>query len=804
MMIRSSFQPGSSLPNRELPRQSRQSLCSYRPLARGFEPLEDRRLLSVGAMPLELFGMSPALFVENQGQWSDAAVRYMHQGDAMQVAITDSGAAFRLVDRGSGPETNAPDVRPGTRGEVAGGIEFSVSYVGADSVAPVGREPSDTVFHYHVGDEANWRSAVPTFESVVYRELYGGIDLAVWGQRSQLKYEFYVGPGADWRQIQIRYDGIVGLSIAEDGSLIVDPGGGWEPLIDAAPYVYQEIDGQHVEIASQYVLVDPWTFGFELSGDYDPDALLVIDPELAWSTYLGGTGQDFGYGVDVDGSGNVVVTGETFSSDWVVGDGPPANGSWNAFVTKLSPSGQHLWSTFLGGDGTDFGQAVAIDSANNILVAGETGSAGWVSGGFDTTFNGNADGFVAKLNAAGQHVWSTYLGGSGDDGAVGVAVDTSGNTLVTGWTFSAGWTAGGFDTEFNGNADAFVVKLSAAGGHVWSTYLGGSGWDHGRGIATDAANSVLVTGWTSSAGWVGGGFDTTYNGNTDAFVTKLTSAGGHSWSTYLGGASEDRGYGIAVLGTDVVVTGWTASSGWTTGGFDTTFNGSTDAFVARLTGSGGHVWSTYLGGSNDDYGWSIASDAAAGILVTGGTRSSGWVSGGFDTTHNGNFDAFVAALTPAGQHQGSTYLGGSDRDFGNGIAVDSAGTVYVVGETNSPGWTTGGFNTTLSGSYDAFVAKIAFSRANPVYDLMGRIVSNGDWWLGESNGVDAFSNSKVNRWNPNLDWADIMVGDFTGSGVDDIAGRVVSTGDWWLAVNNGDGTFTNQRWGRWNPNVTFS
>ena len=164
-------------------------------------------------------------------------------------------------------------------------------------------------------------------------------------------------------------------------------------------------------------------------------------------------------------------------------------------------------------------------------------------------------------------------------------MDAAGNVLVTGWTGWPGWTSGGFDTSYNGYGDAFAAKLSPSGAHLWSTYLGGGSEDYGYGIAVDAAGNVLVTGWTASAGWTSGGFDTSYNGgSTDAYVVKLSSSGAHLWSTYLGGSDDDRGGGIAVgAAGNVLVTGWTASAGWTSGGFDTSYNGgSYDAFVAQI------------------------------------------------------------------------------------------------------------------------------------------------------------------------------------------------------------------------------
>ena len=361
-------------------------------------------------------------------------------------------------------------------------------------------------------------------------------------------------------------------------------------LFDASAAVFVENQGQWAD-QELFAEIDP-VAGQMSATDFQQE--LVIDPDLAWSTYLGGGSDDHGNGIAVDGSGNVLVTGYTASS-WISG-GYDTNfwGDSDAFVAKLSPSGEHLWSTYLGGSDEESGYGIAVDGWGNVLVTGYTGSPDWTSGGFDTSYNGTQDAFVAKLSGSGGHLWSTYLCGSDYDGGNGIAVDGSGNVLVTGYTGSPGWTSGGFDTSYNGGewGDAFVAKLSPSGAHLWSTYLGGSGDDAGSHIAVDGSGNVLVMGDTSSSGWTSGGSDTSFNGLVDVFVAKLSASGAHLWSTYLGGDNYDIAYGIGVDGSgNVLVTGQTASSGWTSGGYDTSFNGGTsgDAFVAKISGLGDPV-----------------------------------------------------------------------------------------------------------------------------------------------------------------------------------------------------------------------
>jgi hypothetical protein len=680
-----------------------------------FEPLEDRRMLSIDSPQIELFKISPALFVENQGQWADESVRFVHQGDGVNVAMTDAGPVFQVFRRepieGELPPDSefAPrDLLSDYRTEM---LSFSASFVGASAVVPTGQDPAETQFNYFIGAQENWRSEVPAFEQVVYENLYSGVDLATWGQRSHLKYEFHVAPGADWQQIQIHYEGIAGLSLGDDGSLRVNLGGDWGELVDDVPYIYQVVDGQRVDVAGQFSLLDGHTYSFAITGDYDPGRELVIDPDLAWSTYLGGSSLDQGNGITVDSSGNVVVAGYTYSSGLFSGGFDPSfNGAYDAFVAKFSTVGSHLWSTYLGGGGGDGAEGVAVDSSGNILVTGHTYSGGWVTGGFDTEWSGLDDAFVVKLSPTGNHAWSTYLGVAGDNKAYGITADVTGNVLVVG-------------------SSAIVVKLTPGGGYLWRTYLGGN---QAFGVAVDGSGNVFVTGQTNSSGWVSGGFDTSFNGSVDAFLVKLTSGGSPVWSTYIGGSGDDYGYAVSVDGGgNVLVTGQTGSSGWVSGGFDTSFNGSCDVFVTKVSTSGSHLWSTYLGGGGSDRGRGVALDGSGNVMVAGQTNSSGWVSGGFDTSFNGTEDAFVAKLSGGGSHLWSTYLGGGAAEWAGSVAVDGSGNVSVTGYTYSSGWVSGGFDTSFGGQYDAFVAMITgLGTPTDVDDTLNDAVHLGTLTIG--------------------------------------------------------------------------
>jgi Bacterial Ig-like domain (group 1)/Beta-propeller repeat len=442
----------------------------------------------------------------------------------------------------------------------------------------------------------------------------------------------------------------------------------------------------------------------------------------------------------VDAAGNAYVTGSTqqltFPSEFPTTIGAfdtTHNGSQDAFVTKLNPAGSALvYSTFLGGSNDDGGRSIAVDTSGSAYVTGITGSPNFPTtvGAFDTTLNalGTFDAFVTKLNPAGSAiVYSTFLGGDITESGNGIAVDNSGSAYVTGDTGSPNFptTAGGFDTTYNGDVDTFVTKLNPAGSALeYSTFLGGFDTDFGTAIVLDTFGSAYVTGFTDSINFptTVGAFDTTQNGEFrfDVFVTKLNVSGSAIvYSTFLGGTGPEFGAGIAVdTSGSAYVTGSTSSPNFptTVGAFDTTHDvGSSDVFVTKLNPSGSAlVYSTFLGGNQLDQGNDIAVDSTGSAYVTGFTLSSNFpiTADAVDTTQSAS-EVFVTKLNPSGSAPlvYSSFLGGDIEDLGFGIAVDPSGSAYVTGYTfshiNFP-TTVGAFDTTHHvGSSDVFVTKIS-------------------------------------------------------------------------------------------------
>ena len=490
---------------------------------------------------IETYGKLPLYFVENRGQL-DARVAYYVQGHDKSIYFTSQGVTYALT--GGGEAKGEPRVRPvGFRQAAPASQHWAVKldFVGANQVTPAGEERAAAVVSYFKGPREDWKAGLPTYSSVVYRELWPGIDLRYSGTVNRLKYEFVIQPGASTEAIRLAYRGAQ-VRLNGEGELeVTTPVGGFR---DEKPYAYQEAAGGREEIAATYALGAGQEYGFQV-GTYDRSRPLVLDPAvLVYAGYIGGSGTDLGlHGIAVDQFGNAYVTGSTTSTEATfpetVGPDLTSNGGEDAFVAKVNAAGTALvYAGYIGGSSFDRGLGIAVDGSGNAYVTGQTFSnegAFPETVGPDLTFNGgDYDAFVAKVNAAGTALgYAGYIGGSGDDVGIGIAVDGSGNAYVAGWTFSTEGTfpeTVGPDLTFNGGAfDAFVAKVNAAGtALVYAGYIGGSGEDHGAGIAVDGSGNAYVTGSTSSTEAtfpVTVGPDLTSNANggySDAFVAKIS------------------------------------------------------------------------------------------------------------------------------------------------------------------------------------------------------------------------------------------------------------------------------------------
>jgi hypothetical protein len=692
------------------------------------------------------YGQLPLSFEVNQGQ-SDSQVKFLSRGPGYQLFLTATEAVLALQP--PSPKSPAKVAPEKTKEKVkkAAPTVLRMQLLGASPAPEIsGANPLPGQVNYLQGkDPVKWHTHIPTYAKVKYQGVYPGIDLLYYGHQRQLEYDFIVAPGANPSTIRLAFEGAKKLAVNAEGALVLETSGG--PMRFQRPVIYQNIQGTRREVAGGYVLTSSHQVGFQVAA-YDTTQPLIIDPVLSYSTYVGGSGSDWAWGIAVDGEGQAYVAGGTDSADFPVTAGafqpfqPVASSgnSWDAFIAKLSADGSSLvYATYLGGNSYDGAWGgIAVDGHGQAYVAGVTGSDNFpvTAGAFQPMFGGRYnDAFVAKLSADGSSlVYATYLGGNDHDQANGIAVDELGQAYVAGDTYSPDFpvTAGAFQTVDRGG---FVAKFSADGSSlIYSTYyLGGNGGDGANGIAVDGSGQAYVTGWTDSTNFpvTAEAFQPVFSSSDsgsyseDAFVVKLSADGSHLvYGTYLGGSGWDEATGIAVdENGQAYVAGWTDSTNFpvTAEAFQPV-SGYGDAFVAQLSADGSSlVYATYLGGNGADGATGIAVDGQGQANVVGITNSANFpvtadafqlvVGGGaYDT------DAFVAQLSANGSSLVyATYLGGNNWDQTYGIAVDGEGQAYVAGVT----WSDNNFPVTaeafqpVSDGGDAFVTKLSFSAPCP-------------------------------------------------------------------------------------------
>jgi len=504
-----------------------------------------------------------------------------------------------------------------------------------------------------------------SFSRVNYTGLWKGVDLVYTTEQGAiLESSYYIAPSNidnSVDQIRLKYSRPVSLD--DTGNLVMafDTGN----LTESRPLAWQEINGQQKPVEVGFRLYSENEVGFAIK-DYQPGIALVIDPSLSWNTFLGSSSTDQAKAIAVDSSGNVYVTGYSFAT-WGSPLLPYSSGR-DIFVVKLNSSGALTWLTFLGGSGADAGYGIAVDSSGNVYVTGGT-SATW--GSPKRAYSNSGDAYAAKLNTDGGLTWNTFLGSANWDNGKGIAVDSSGNVYVVGdsegtWgtpirsLYSSGnkdafvacldstgvltwntflgnsgtddgmaialsgtdiYVSGYCDATWQGTSapvraylggnDAFAAKLDSDGGLTWNTFLGSAGTDYGYGIAADSSGNAYVSGY-SSATW--GSPVRDFTSGNDAFAAKLSSSGVLSWNTFLGGSGTDQSWAIAADSSNVYLCGYSSAT-WGSPVRD--YTSGNDAFAAKLDAStGGLTWDAFLGGDSTDEGWAIAADSS-NVYVAG-------------------------------------------------------------------------------------------------------------------------------------------------------------------------------------------
>jgi hypothetical protein len=648
----------------------------------------------------------PLAFERNEGQ-ANGSVKFIARGADSNIYFTPTEVAINLVEsntssRGepskqqSSPkpafphnagrnDKHSPEVIRMKLVDSSGGTVTGVNELGGTVNYFIGRNPKD------------WHTDIRTYRQLKYEHVYPGVDQIFYGNNGQLEYDFLVSPRANPAAIRFEFKGQNDLAVDSSGDLVLRSKHSQTVRL-RKPFAYQEIGVEKREVSAKYIIKKKGEISFEI-GSYDSGKPLVIDPVLSYSTYLGGSGHDAGFDVAVDTSGSAYVTGSTDSSEF-----SPLGGT-NTFVAKFSPDGaQRVYLAIIGGSGDDTGFSIAVDGAGAAYVTGATDSPDFpVAAAFQSSFGGGSqDAFVAKLSANGSgvtyasyfggsgndagfgiavdsnggayitgstdspelstlgntdvfvtklspsgntRVYSTILGGSGDDTGFDIAVDSQGNAYVVGSTDSPDFkTVNALQPNFGGALDGFVAKVSADGSTlVYSTYFGGSGNDSAFGIAVDSSGNAYLAGSTDSSEFAA-------LGGRDVFVAKLSSTGDQrAYFTILGGSGDDVGFGIAVDSSgNAYVSGSTDSSNFTTSSaFQPNPAGSQDVFVAKLNSAGSTLsYSTYLGSSDNESGFAIALDNTGNAYVTGFTSSNNFPTASpMQSVSGGQGDAFVLRLS---------------------------------------------------------------------------------------------------------------------------------------------------------------
>jgi hypothetical protein len=673
-------------------------------------------------------GGAHALFIENVGQF-DPRVRFQVPGGDRTIWLGEDAIWVTLRH----PSSTTP------------AVNVQLSFPGANphpTLQPI--ERLATMVNYFIGnDPTRWHSAVPTWSGVRYAGLYPGVDLEVRDTGGALTLRLVVHDADALRAVRLRIAGservewlpastMLRLETARGAFYlppleVVRPDGTPLSLPEAAPQVDALAEPGAYEIAAPFAVpradVSDQTTAFG----------------LLYATFLGGSSYDLGTAIAVDATGAAYVTGATQSNNFPTTDGAydrTFNGGTDVFVAKLNPAGSALvYATFIGGSQGDWGYGIAVDGSGAAYVTGTTQSSNFPKTA--GTYRGGGDAFGIKLRPTGALAYATFLGGSEYDVGNAIAVDGSGAAYITGSTRSADFptTSGAFDNAFGGGTcgnalntypcpDAFVVKLNAAGSLDYATFLGGGDEDGGAAIAV-RAGAAYVAGNTFSTDFLttDGAYDRMPNGGDDAFVAKLDAAGSAlEYATFLGGSAADWAAAIAVdTAGAAYVTGSTESGNFPTAGgaYDPTYNGGTDVFVAKLNPGGAALaYATFLGGGGEDNGFGIAVGADGAMYITGGTRSVEFpvTLGAADPVYM-NGEAFLVKLLAGGALAHATFLGGSDDEWANAVAVDATGHAYLAGITRSADFPRlpGAFDPTHNGRDDAFVARLKSFTVLPVF-----------------------------------------------------------------------------------------
>lgn len=673
-------------------------------------------------------------FIENKGQWSHE-ILFLASNKGMNAWITNTGVIYDHYignlnyDEMATVDFSSSDIEEFKRNNsIIKGHVVELGFVNTNKNAkPKGMKKNSAYYNFFIGnDQNNWQGNVGLFEVIEINEIFEGIGIKYYFENGLLRYDYHVNPNADINKIKFKIEGEDNYSINNKGELVIHTSVG--EIVHGKLYAYQE----DRSIECKFKETNEGLLSIDL-GEYDNQKKIIVDP-LIYSTFIGGINNDTGHSIAIDNEGNTYITGQTYSWDF-----PTTLGAYQTlrdeyeecFVSKINSAGSELiFSTFLGGWSLDEARSIAVDENGNTYITGTTVSDNFpvTNESFQKIYGGMGDAFVAKFNSSGNELtYSTFIGGSETDSGNSIKIDENGNTFITGVATSPDFpnTLGVFQSGKSGSKDAFVTKLNSTGSKLeFSTFIGGSLDEFGNSIAIDSDGNSYITGYTYSPDYpiTLGCYQTVQNGGEykfDAFISKINSDGSKLiYSSFIGGNNDDVGNSIAIDNEkNVFVAGNTKSANFPTTpfAFQINYNGETDGFVLKFdTQLNNLLYSSYLGKSKSEHAECVVVDNYGNAFITGTTYSDNFpVTENAEQKYFGGYaDIFISVLNQYGSELlYSTFFGGRGEfgEFGESLAIDEAYDVYVTGKATSIPIIGQGFQQNNNGHFDSFLLKLNVS-----------------------------------------------------------------------------------------------
>lgn len=693
-------------------------------------------------------------FRENKGQVSD---QFFNPRKDILFSGTDGKLSYFLKESGISYQLNRVDRKVNRkRDKFSSALTLEETFIEQFSIYRIDIEwlninkstkidaegTVDGYDNFYTESCPNGALYVKSYKAITYRNIYDKIDLKWYYSNGNLKYDYIVNPGGNYKLIEYKIKGAEIMHLNPNGDLVITTPFG--ELVEQAPVVIQ--NGKILK--SKWYLYDD-RVSFDIEG-IDENQPFVIDPLIRlWSTYYGGALDDNAYNVSVDASNNIFLSGDTQSNTTLniatVGShqstyGGPGTASFiigDAYVAKFNSAGVRQWATYYGGTGSEFANWCAADINGNVYLTGGTTttlSTVIATPGAHQTNNGGGvnymgDAFLVKFNAAGVRQWGTYYGGTGDEAGYGVCIDAIGNVFMSGCTNSSNGnsiaTAGSHQSVIGGGADAFLVKFDAAGNRMWATYYGGtSSLENGHACSADSNGDIYLMGYSDSPNGIStpGSHQTVFGGGgvPDGMLVKFNTNGVRQWGTYYGGALRDMFYAMKIVGTEIFISGETFSAAGTSiatpGSHQPVFGGGMcDAFLVKFDLAGTRIWGTYYGGVNNESALGVSMDSKGFVYVSGMTNTQGGTAIATPCSYQPNYggfptDLFLTKLTSNGTRLWGTYYGDLGYEYLGTCVNDGTDAIYLVGRTASNTGTViasaGSHQTVFGGGmYDGFIVK---------------------------------------------------------------------------------------------------